>query len=140
MSLDRLKINQRSYYGLQNPEFRNNPENYHHGIEKTFTESQPQNPEFRNNPENFHPGVKRTFTESQPQNLEFRNNPELEDLKVLKHSPDLLNNVKISQGQLRLIIQTYFVLPYMGSGHFDQVNLINIILKCFFLQNTPYEI
>ena len=45
----------------------------------------------------------------------------LEDLKVLKHSPDLFNYVKIGQGQLRLIIQTYFVLPYMGSGHFDQV-------------------
>ena len=45
----------------------------------------------------------------------------LEDLTVLKRSPDLLNNVKIGQGQLRLIIQTYFVLPYMGSGHIDQV-------------------
>ena len=38
----------------------------------------------------------------------------LEDLTVLKRSPDLLNNVKIGQGQLRLIIETYFVLPYMG--------------------------
>ena len=38
----------------------------------------------------------------------------LADLKVLKRSPDLLNNVKIGHGQLRLIIQTYFVLPYMG--------------------------
>ena len=28
----------------------------------------------------------------------------LEDLNVLKGSPDLLNNIKISQGQLRLII------------------------------------
>ena len=28
----------------------------------------------------------------------------LEDLKVLKRSADLLNNDKISQGQLRLII------------------------------------
>ena len=45
----------------------------------------------------------------------------LEDLKVLKRSPDLFNNVEIGQGQFRLIIQTYFVLPYMGSGHFDQV-------------------
>ena len=45
----------------------------------------------------------------------------LEDLKVLKRSPDLINNVKIGQGQLRLIIQTYFVLPDIGSGHFDQV-------------------
>ena len=35
----------------------------------------------------------------------------LEDLKVLKRSPDLIINVKVgqSQGQLRLIIQTYFV-------------------------------
>ena len=45
----------------------------------------------------------------------------LEDLKVLKRSPDLLNNVKIGQGQQRLIIQTYFVSLYMGSGDFDQV-------------------
>ena len=45
----------------------------------------------------------------------------LEDKKVLRHSPDLLNNVRIGQGQLRLIIQTYFVLQYMGSGHFNQV-------------------
>ena len=29
---------------------------------------------------------------------------QLEDLKVLKRSPDLINNVKIGQGQLRLII------------------------------------
>ena len=35
-------------------------------------------------------------------------------LEVLKPSPDLLNNVKIGKGQLRLIIETYFVLPSMG--------------------------
>ena len=29
-------------------------------------------------------------------------------------APDLLNNVKTGQGQLRLIVETYFVLPYMG--------------------------
>ena len=29
----------------------------------------------------------------------------MEDLKVLKRSPELLNNVKIGQGQLRLIIK-----------------------------------
>ena len=45
----------------------------------------------------------------------------LEDMKVLKRSPDLLNNVKIGQGQLRLIIQTYLLLPYMGNDHFEQV-------------------
>ena len=52
-----------------------------------------------------------------PMRLKYK----LEDLKVLKRSPDLLSNVKIGQGQLRLIIQTYFVLSYIGSGHFDQV-------------------
>ena len=51
----------------------------------------------------------------------YAKNLKLEDLKVLKRSPDLINNVKIGQGQLRLIIQTYFVLPDIGSGHFDQV-------------------
>ena len=45
----------------------------------------------------------------------------VEDMKVLKRSPDLLNNVKIGQGQLRLIIQTYLLLPYMGNDHFEQV-------------------
>ena len=43
-------------------------------------ESQPQNPEFRNNPENFHPCPYKLnvciSVESQPQNPEFRNNPE----------------------------------------------------------------
>ena len=35
----------------------------------------------------------------------------LEDLMVLKRSPDLLNNVKIGQDQLRLIMKhNYFVL------------------------------
>ena len=38
-------------------------------------------------------------------------NLKLEDLKVLKCSPDLLNNVNIGQGLLRLFIEAYFVLP-----------------------------
>ena len=33
------------------------------------------------------------------------NKKKLEDLKVLRRSPDLLNNVKIGQGQLQLIIK-----------------------------------
>ena len=37
---------------------------------------------------------------------------ELEDLKVLKRSPDLLNNVKIGQGQLQLIMEQILFLPY----------------------------
>ena len=43
----------------------------------------------------------------------------LEDLKVMKRSPDLLNNVKISQGQLRLIIFTYTIHGH--GGHFGQM-------------------
>ena len=37
----------------------------------------------------------------------------LEDLKVLRRSPDLFNNVKIGQG-FRAYNKTCFVLPYMG--------------------------
>ena len=43
----------------------------------------------------------------------------LEDLKVLKRSPDLLNNVKISQGQLRLNIFCFTI--YGHGGHFGQM-------------------
>ena len=39
-------------------------------------------------------------------------------LEHLKHSPDLLNNVKIGHGQLRLIIQTYFVSTIFGQWPF----------------------
>ena len=37
----------------------------------------------------------------------------LEDLKVLRRSPDLLNNVKIVQGQLQLIMEQ-ILLQYTG--------------------------
>ena len=43
----------------------------------------------------------------------------LEDLTVLKRSPDLLNNVKIGRDQLRLIMK--HILFYGGCGHFGQV-------------------
>ena len=58
--------------------------------------------------------TKRLEAQSRRENLRFMGLIILEDLKVLKRSPDLLINVKIGYGQLRLIIQTYFVLPYMG--------------------------
>ena len=32
----------------------------------------------------------------------------LENLKVLRRSPDLLNNVKIGKGQLQLIMEHFF--------------------------------
>ena len=35
----------------------------------------------------------------------------LEDLKVLRRSPDLLNNVKIGQGQLQPIMEQILFLP-----------------------------
>ena len=49
----------------------------------------------------------------------FNINVKLEDLTVLKRSPDLLNNVKIGQDQLRLKMK--HILFYGGSGHFGQV-------------------
>ena len=57
-----------------------------------------------------------------------QNTLKLEDLTVLKRSPDLLNNVKIGQDQLRLKIK--HILFYGGCGHFGQVALNN-------LMNTP---
>ena len=44
-------------------------------------------------------------------------NQTLEDLMVLKRSPDLLNNVKIGQDQLRLIMK--HILFYGGYGHWQ---------------------
>ena len=40
-------------------------------------------------------------------------NRKLEDLKVLRRSPDLFNNVKIGQS-FTAYNKTYFVIPYMG--------------------------
>ena len=45
----------------------------------------------------------------------------LEDLKVLRRSPDLLNNVKIGQGQLQLIMEQILSTIYGGCRHFGQV-------------------
>ena len=45
-------------------------------------------------------------------------NSKLEDLTVLKRSPDLLDNVAIGQDQLLLIMK--HILFYWGCGHFGQ--------------------
>ena len=50
----------------------------------------------------------------------------LEDLKVLRRSPDLLNNVKIGQGQLQLIMKQilfYHMLQTFWSS--DLNNIMN---------------
>ena len=44
----------------------------------------------------------------------------LEDLKVLRRSPDLLNNVKIDQGQLQLIMEQILFYHNGGCSHFGQ--------------------
>ena len=51
-------------------------------------------------------------------------NEKLEDLKVLRRSPDLLNNVKIGQGQLQLIMEQILFLPYTFWSS-DLNNLMN---------------
>ena len=48
---------------------------------------------------------------------------ELEGLKVLRRSPDLLNNVKLGQGQLQLIMEQILYLPYT----FCSSNLNNLM-------------
>ena len=47
-------------------------------------------------------------------------NDKLEDLKVLRCSPDL-NNVKIGQGQLQLIMEQILFYHIWGFSHFGQV-------------------
>ena len=50
----------------------------------------------------------------------------LEDLKVLRRSPDLLNNVKVGQGQLQLIMEQilfYHMLQTFWSS--DLNNIMN---------------
>ena len=51
----------------------------------------------------------------------FKIRLKLEDLKVLRGSPDLLNNVKIGQGQLQLIMEPICFTIYGGCRHFGQV-------------------
>ena len=49
----------------------------------------------------------------------------LEDLKVLRRSPDLLNNVKIGQDQLKLIIKHICFTIYGGCSHFGDISSPN---------------
>ena len=49
----------------------------------------------------------------------------LEDLKVLRRSPDLLNNVKIGQGQLQLIMKQILFYHIFGLQPFWSSDLNN---------------
>ena len=57
-------------------------------------------------------------------NISTKYSENLEDLKVLRRSPDLLNNVKIGQGQLQLIMEQILFLPYTFWSS-DLNNLMN---------------
>ena len=52
---------------------------------------------------------------------------ELEDLKVLRRSPDLLNNVKIGQDQLQLIMEQILFNHIWGLQTFWSSDLNNLI-------------
>ena len=52
---------------------------------------------------------------------------ELEDLKVLRRSPDLLNNVKIGQGQLQLIMEQILFYHIWGLQTFWSSDLDNLM-------------
>ena len=49
----------------------------------------------------------------------------LEDLKVLRRSPELLNYVKIGQGQLQLIMKQILFYHILGSQPFWSSDLNN---------------
>ena len=51
----------------------------------------------------------------------------LEDLKVLRRSPDLLNNVKIDQGQLQLIMEQILFYHIWGLQTFWSSDLNNLM-------------
>ena len=51
----------------------------------------------------------------------------LEDLKVLRRSPDLFNNVKIGQGQLQLIMEHILFYHKWGLQTFWSSDLNNLV-------------
>ena len=51
----------------------------------------------------------------------------LEDLKVLRRSPDLLNNVTIGQGQLQLILEQILFYHIWGLQTFWSSDLNNLM-------------
>ena len=55
------------------------------------------------------------------------NHAKLEDLKVLRRSPDLLNNVKIGQGQLQLIMEQILFYHIWGLHPFWSSDLNNLM-------------
>ena len=61
------------------------------------------------------------------QKLSADNTRRLEDLKVMRCSPDLLNNVKISQGQLQLIMEQILFYHIWGLQTFWSSDLNNLM-------------
>ena len=57
----------------------------------------------------------------------FTSTMKLEDLKVLRRSPDLLNNVKIGQGQLQLIMEQILFYHIWGLQTFWSSDLNNLM-------------
>ena len=55
----------------------------------------------------------------------FSEKAKLEDLKVLRRSPDLLNNVKIGQGKLQLITKQILFYHILGLQPFWSSDLNN---------------
>ena len=59
--------------------------------------------------------------------LSFSQHIKLEDLKVLRRSPDHLNNVKIVQGQLQLIMEQILFYHIWGLQPFWSSDLNNLM-------------
>ena len=69
-----------------------------------------------------HPGL---LYESTPPFFVWNRTYRLEDLKVLRRSPDLLNNVEIGQGQLQLIMKQILFYHILGLQPFWSSDLTN---------------
>ena len=60
----------------------------------------------------------------------------LEDLKVLRRSPDFLNTVKIAQGQLQLIMKPILFYHIWGMQPFWSSDLNNLMNNS---SNSPFS-
>ena len=70
--------------------------------------------------------IDTNFSVQYGDNSNFDGSEKLEDLEVLRRSPDLLNNCKTGQGQLQLIMKHILLYHIWGLQPFWSSNLNNL--------------
>ena len=99
--LDKLKLNQKSYHYLQNSAFWG----------RLSMESRPQNPEFRNNPENFHPWECRNWSYISIRSTLICVCTIWEHLPYLNYMGQLSNNINLDWSALFSLFLTSVLSP-----------------------------